>query len=88
MLSGWVVLDKNRSLVGDMGSVNMGGFVLSPVEVGSVCDGKTFSLNILAWRAPVYKVPGWCVLLSPGRGSEVLPAPFSVQGAEGQTLGG
>lgn len=82
---GWVVLDQNQSLVGDMGAVNVGGFVLSPVEIGSVCDGRTFSPNILAGRMPGSELPGWHVL-SPHHGSEVLPAPLRAQGAEGQTL--
>ncbi|XP_014637875.1 PREDICTED: C-reactive protein-like [Ceratotherium simum simum] len=50
--------DKKQSLVGDIGDVNMWDFVLSPDEISAICDGGTFSPNVLDWRALNYTVHG------------------------------
>ncbi|XP_028019717.1 C-reactive protein isoform X2 [Balaenoptera acutorostrata] len=50
--------DKNQSLVGDIGDVNMWDYVLSPEEINTVYAGGTFSPNVLDWRALKYKTYG------------------------------
>lgn len=50
--------DKNQSLVGDIGDVNMWDFVLSPEQINMVYVGGTISPNILNWQALKYKTHG------------------------------
>ncbi|XP_019288899.2 C-reactive protein [Panthera pardus] len=50
--------DTNQSLVGDIGEVNMWDFVLSPVEINSVYNGKAFSANVLNWQELSYEAQG------------------------------
>ncbi|XP_025770918.1 C-reactive protein [Puma concolor] len=50
--------DTNQSLVGDIGEVNMWDFVLSPVEINSVYNGKAFSANVLNWQELKYEAQG------------------------------
>uniref|UniRef100_A0A8C3XAF1 Pentraxin family member n=1 Tax=Catagonus wagneri TaxID=51154 RepID=A0A8C3XAF1_9CETA len=50
--------DKNQSLVGDTGDVNMWDHVLSPEEISTVYAGGTFSPKFLDWRALRYKANG------------------------------
>uniref|UniRef100_A0A8C3YM03 Pentraxin family member n=1 Tax=Catagonus wagneri TaxID=51154 RepID=A0A8C3YM03_9CETA len=50
--------DKNQSLVGDIGDVNMWDHVLSLEEISTVYAGGTFSPNVLNWRALRYQMSG------------------------------
>ncbi|XP_026343136.3 C-reactive protein [Ursus arctos] len=50
--------DKNQSLVGDVGDVNMWDYVLSPDEISTVYNGGVFSPNFLNWQDLKYEIRG------------------------------
>ncbi|XP_037360370.2 C-reactive protein-like isoform X2 [Talpa occidentalis] len=50
--------DKDQSLVGDIGDVNMWDSVLSPEQISTLYAGGTFSPNVLNWRDLKYEAHG------------------------------
>ena len=53
-----MVFDKNQSLVGDTGDVNMWEFVLSPEEINNVYHGGPSVLMSWVGGVPMYGVHG------------------------------
>ncbi|XP_007530663.1 C-reactive protein [Erinaceus europaeus] len=54
--------DKEQSLVGDTGDVNMWDSVLSPEDIRSVYSGSIFSPTVLDWRELQYEIHGDVVI--------------------------
>lgn len=50
--------DKNQSLVGDIGDMNMWDFVLTPAEMNTIYNGEIPSANVLSWQNMTYKAQG------------------------------
>ncbi|KAG8509950.1 C-reactive protein [Galemys pyrenaicus] len=50
--------DKNQSLVGDIGDVNMWDSVLSPEQISTLYAGGPVSPNVLNWQALKYEAHG------------------------------